>query len=454
MKTLRFIYIIFFTTILTSSCEDFLDIQPVSQLPAEGYYESESDARGGVYGIYNAAQSAFNKNFAYWGEGRADNVYTIQSTDAYSLINNSMTPTLTSSDWTSLYTMISRANYAIKYIPGIFEDDDEESMQLLGQARALRALAYFYAVRVWGDVPLITEPYLSAEQDVFTAKTNQETVLDLVEEDLEYAAANCADNEGDDSKILIIKGAANAFLTQVYMWRHKYAEALVASQKVLDNDLYSLASLSDWSAIFMNGNSGESIFEIGYNSERTNQLRILYAQGSFAEFWPSETFMNSFESGDLRQTKIYNITEAEPKQIWKFFGEGFDDGSSDPSDNNIVLTRLSDIMLLRAEALNKQGDTDGALALLNTIRERAGLPALTVATANSMYGDLESAILHERDIELCYEGHRWFDLVRTGKAISTMQPLNGISNEGNLLWPISLSALNENPNLVQNTYYQ
>ena len=95
------------------------------------------------------------------------------------------------------------------------------------------------------------------------------------------------------------------------------------------------------------------------------------------------------------------------------------------------------------------------MTLLNIIRLRAGLPAFAdEAAAIAMYGDLESAILHERSIVLCYEGHRWFDLVRTGKAIETMGPQNGLSDEDNLVWPIHINSLNKNPNLQQNEFYR
>ena len=120
---------------------------------------------------------------------------------------------------------------------------------------------------------------------------------------------------------------------------------------------------------------------------------------------------------------------------------------------SIHYTKLyDDIVLLRAEALVQKGGTANiaeALTLLNSIRTRAGLPAFdTEADAVAMYGDMESAILHERSIELCYEGHRWFDLVRTGRAIEVMGPINGLSDEKNLVWPISQGALDKNPNLV------
>lgn len=453
--------IIAFILLVPFSCvNDILDKSPVSSFSAKGFYQTTSDAQAGIYGIYDAAQSAFRLNFAYWGEGRADNVKTAQSGEGLALMQNNLNESSSSGDWTALYTMISRANYAIKYIPNVYAPGDAAGNQLIGQAKALRALAYFYLVRVWGDVPLITEPYTSIQQDIFVKKTDKETVLNQIEEDLKYAATNCVTKfNSNNDRIMFNQGAANALLTQVYMWRKKYAEALITSSLVMSNGLYSLVTnMGEWGNIFTTGYSKESIFEVGYSDSETNSLRTLYAIGSYAIYVPSDKFKQSVESGDLRIDYVYNTTLADPKAIWKFLGKGVSDEVSTVSKQDIVLIRLADIMLLRAEALNKLGGTANkaeALSLLNTIRTRAGLPAFdSEAAAIAKYGDMESAILHERSIELCYEGHRWFDLVRTGKAISTMGTINGLSDERNLVWPIYIGILNKNPNMEQNEYYK
>jgi hypothetical protein len=216
--------------------------------------------------------------------------------------------------------------------------------------------------------------------------------------------------------------------------------------------------MADWGKIFTDSYSKESIFEVGYNDTETNSLRVLYAIGSYAIFTPSEKFKASYEPGDQRIDYVYNVTLADPKAIWKYLGKGVSDEVSTPSKQNIVLMRLPDIMLLRAEALNKLGSPANkteALTLLNTVRQRAGLePFESEAAAIAKYGDLESAILQERSVELCFEGHRWFDLVRTGRAITVMNPLNGLNNEQNLVWPIHVNVLNKNPKMTQNEYYK
>ncbi|WP_114791076.1 RagB/SusD family nutrient uptake outer membrane protein [Niabella yanshanensis] len=454
------VIVVLCSMLLFSSCvKQVLDKAPVSSFSAEDFYKTPADAQAGIYGIYNAVQSAFRINFAYWGEGRADNVQTTQSGEGLILTQNNLNESMTSANWTNLYTIISRANYAIKYIPNAYSGGNGGA-QLIGQAHALRALAYFYLVRVWGDVPLIVEPYNSIDQDIFVAKNSSEEVLDQIERDLKLASANCLDRfNSDNDRVMFTKGSANALLTEVYMWRKKYAEAVTSSALVLNNTLYSLAkTMDEWGKIFTGGYSSESILEVGYNETQTNSLRVLYAIGSDPVFFPSVKFRASYEKGDLRIPYVYDTTIAQPKAIWKFLGKGVSDEDPSPSAQNIVLLRLADIVLLRAEALVKLGGASNiaeALSLLNSIRSRAGLPAIeNEENAAARYGNLELAILHERSIELCFEGKRWFDLVRTDKAIATMSPINGLSDQRNLVWPIHVSTLNKNPNLNQNDFYR
>ena len=455
MKTIYKLFALLFVLGNYSCSEELLNKEPISSFPAQGFYKTSSDAQAGVYGIYDALQSTFSRNLAFWGEGRADAVQTNHSGEPLLLKQNNLNPTISSASWNSIYQTISRANYAIKYIPDVFEGESEYSNQLMGQARALRALSYFYAVRIWGDVPLIIEPYESVDQDIFIPKTDKELVLDQIEEDLLFASQNSSQQFGGErDRILITKGGADAILTHFYMWKKDYQKAIESAQRIMDNSLYSLVSINDWSKIFTTGFSNESIFEVGYDETQTNMLRVLYALGSDSDYFPSEDFRNSFEEGDLRQDLIYDVTQEQPRKVWKFFGEGFSDESPDPSSNNIVLFRLADIILLKAEAHNQLGDVEQALNLLNIIRERAGLPDLNQSEAIILYGDVHSAIIHERFIELSFEGHRWFDLVRLGKAIEVMNPINGLSDEENLVWPIHENAINRNPNLQQNPFYE
>lgn len=465
MKKIKLIGTMIGLAVMTFSCVGLLDQEPYSNYSADSFYKTKSHAKAGIYGMYNQLQTVVNENFCYWGEGRADNVRIKHTGEPAYLHNNQLTAgTSTSADWKALYTLISTANYAIANIPRIYDASDAEGNHLIGQARAIRALAYFYIVRVWGDAPFILEPYTSAGQDFFVTKTGKEIILKQIEDDLIFAADNCYErnNNATTDRATITKGGANGILTQVYMWQQKYAEAIASADKVIGSTLYSLpVSMTNWSLIFTAGYQAESVFEVGYNDTRTNQLRVLFATGNDAKYTPSLDFRNSFEAGDLRRDYIWDTSRADSEWgcMWKYLGRGKKDDVADLAKQSIIITRLADIILLKAEAMvRKSGaasaDKDNALVLLTPIRTRAGLPALTQSAAESMYGSVEDAIMHERSIELCFEGHRWFDLVRTGKAISTMGPINGLSDPRNLVWPVAQSSLDKNPNLEQNEFYK
>ncbi|MDP3437184.1 MAG: RagB/SusD family nutrient uptake outer membrane protein, partial [Bacteroidales bacterium] len=281
---------------ITSCVDALLDKKPISSFSAESFYRTQDQARAGVYGVYNALQSAMHTNFSFWGEGRADNVKIKHAGETTFLQNNTLTASITSADWTALYTLISRANYAIANIPKVFPENDVTGNQLIGQSRALRALAYFYLVRVWGDVPLILEPYTETGQDIFVSRESSEKVLDQIEADLKFAATNCVDKfNTTNDRIMFNKGSANGLLTQVYMWRKKYNEAITTANLVIANPLYSLVTtMTAWGNMFAASYSNESIFEVGYNDTQTNGLRVLYAIGSDAHYTPSNKFMASF----------------------------------------------------------------------------------------------------------------------------------------------------------------
>ena len=152
--------IILFSALLTfSSCSDFLNEKPISDLTAESFWQSGTDAEIGIVAIYSAFAEAMSPGLWDWGELRADN-YVPHDKDAFDqkeMIYNTMSNDNQAAYWTNLYNVISRANAAIKYIPNITMTASTKN-NLLAEAYAMRAWAYFYAVRVWGDVPMYTEP--------------------------------------------------------------------------------------------------------------------------------------------------------------------------------------------------------------------------------------------------------------------------------------------------------
>lgn len=174
---------------LFSSC-DLIDIEPVSEIPSKEMWKTPRDARAGVTDIYGLFRHAMRDNYFYWGEFRADNFIrgTSLSTDQQEVIDNVLTSSHPSTQWNRLYRMINQTNLAIKYLPEAEINSIEEKNDLLAQAYAMRALGYFYAVRVWGDVPLYTEPNEVFDEALYRGRTDKDHILrNVILEDLKKA---------------------------------------------------------------------------------------------------------------------------------------------------------------------------------------------------------------------------------------------------------------------------
>ena len=190
MKKIKYILAALLLVSGFSSCESFLDEQPVSELPADQMWTSSREAKAGVSQIYGFFRSAMRENYFYWGEFRSDDFAPGASTAATQqrVIDNQLTTDLNCTKWTALYQVINQANLCIKYLPGVDMPSVSDRNDLLGQAYGMRALAYLYAVRVWGDVPLFTEPNEEYSQEIYRERTDMNYILrEVVLEDAKKA---------------------------------------------------------------------------------------------------------------------------------------------------------------------------------------------------------------------------------------------------------------------------
>jgi len=456
-----------------ASCKKALDFNPITEYSNANFWKEPSQATSALNGAYSLLQAAMGPQGVFYGEARADNValnLTSLNTESLNLLTNNVNSSLRITNWSSLYAVVNQSNLIIQNVRqmnalGIYHNKVNEYNQVLGQAYAMRALCYFTMVRIWGDLPLVTVPLKDATDNYYVERSDTALVYQQISADLDSASVYLPASYSPmpNTKALLTRGAVNAIFTDLHMWRHDYDRALESSQLVLANTgNYTLTSLTDapvlentsYAKMFTNGFASESIFEIDYNFTERGK-RSLYIQvygdlGFQPAFQVSESLMTKFAPNDLRARISYNDNRA----ITKFFEKtGFDRSQMD--DKNIILYRLSDILLLRAEALNKKGRVPEAIAIVNQMRTRAGLPILQSADYQQLNeGQIEDLILEERAKELCFEGKRWFDLIRTGKAIAVMQPINGLDNTDNYVWPIFLNELRLNPLLKQNSYYQ
>ena len=243
-------------------CSKFLDQQPISSLSKEQFWKSPEDAQAWMAGMYDGMQKTLSFRYLEWGEVRSDNLENAGTgLTQVKLLNNGLTSDMSQCDWTDLYKVISRANFAIKYIPLTPNVDPNVLKTYLGQAYAMRAYMYFFAIRVWGRVPLITEPYEGGTQKQFYKRSPIDSIKTQIQKDLDQAVNILPDNA---IVYYINKGGALAMKTDVHMWFKEYDQAIAASDALIALNRYSLVTnATDWKNMFLiPDGSKETIFNM------------------------------------------------------------------------------------------------------------------------------------------------------------------------------------------------
>lgn len=490
---------LFFIGILFAGCEKFLDKQPISQLSRELFWKTPKDADIWIAGMYDAMQKTLGNNFYLWGEVRADNEQLCGTgTGQLNFLSNTLNSSMGEVNWSNLYRTISSANFAIKYIPAIPGVAAPQIASQLAQAYAMRALMYFYSIRVWGPVPLITEPYEGADgQQKFFERSPVDIVKAQILSDIDNALKNF---DGTMPSIFKFNTASTlALQTDVTMWFKDYPGAISASDKLIALNKYSLVSnQADWKRMFTDpATSTEAILNLYWDylqdgggngvatfygsGSNTNQYKLrqplwdtLVARTTDARWWNMTDTLELYWIGAKAKVtyESYNLVSNNMKSckfsVWdpakvnttyKYLG-GYIYPNNIECQVYIPIYRYSDIMLLRAEALNKVGRATEAMDIVNTIRKRNGYMKTVTAINTTTTSKLEDAILLERQLELWGEGKRWFDLVRTDKVTLYMDQIlkdrgisTGFGDVRRILFPIHSSVFEANPLIKQNDPY-
>ena len=460
--------------LFTACADEFLEREPISDLAGENFFQTGADAESALVAAYDALQSEYYIFDRFInGDVVADNCYAGgDNPNNFQLDEFTTTPTNANveRDWRYLYEGISKANAVLDNVGKISSPDlsEERKAEILGEASFLRALHYFQLVNLYGQVPLVLNLVTSTDPEVvFQAKDEVESIYTAIIADLEFARDNLP-AAYDAGQQRATSGAANAMLAKAYAHQPTpdWSQVRSAAQAVMDAD-YQLVSDFDqlWSP--QNENSVESIFEIQFigGTNEANWGPQLWLPPSLTnDNWrkfntPANDLIDAFdEAGDAVRKSASIKFEAGlpwsdpdyPSGVVPFpFKQRLANGWSSP--NNFILLRLADVVLLLAEAENELNNTQGAAQLLNQVRTRVDLPPTTATTQT----DLRAAIALERRLELAFEGHRWFDLKRTGQAVEVMNSLNrGYDvDENKLLFPIPQTELDRNPLLTQNPGY-
>jgi hypothetical protein len=474
----KYILIITTTMLVLSSCSDFLELAPEHIINEQSFYNTAEDFETALLGTYAPWQELHDSPLIRLGELTTDNAeitWSSPTTSEVELEENEVTSTngFVGAVWSVGFQTISRCNNILNRIEGAAIDENLKS-QFKAEALFLRAYSYFYLVRLFGDLPIIKKSFTSpneiAKFDMTrrpVSEVNQLIISDLTTSFDLFKIDNLPKSRASE-------GAAKALLGKVYLTRKEYDLAATVLEDVIEMD-YAL--VENYQTLFTNGNDNlkESIFEIPYISGdigEGNGFSSLFTPARFdmaifpgnmngsGRVMPTLDLINSYEPGDLRREAscgdsvlLVSGDYAQEKYGLKFVD--FTVGLPGDGGINYTALRYADVLLMYAEALNETNRTDDAHLYLNMVRDRADLDLLNGLTK----AEFTRALEHERRVEFYSEGHRWFDLIRTGRAQTVIN--NYWANKGldftledhEVLMPIPAREINIDPNLKQNPGY-
>lgn len=490
----------------TAGCEDFLDEEPPSNLTPDNFYTIPDHAEAALAAAYADTRLVYEGSGIFsstWqmleaptGTSTTETGQNSDLNNLYGLIYDGNTGHI-ANYWNGLYRLIAQTNLLLDRVPPITPMDEAQKKKILGQAKFLRAWAYFRAVQLWGDVPLITTPQTIDSEDFQPSRTPKEEVYNLIIADLTEAEA--AGLPWMDASGRASLAAVKSLLAKVYLTMAGYPLQKGTSHYQLAADkAYEVIAFAKENPGTINlfptyadvhhestENQLEHIFMVQYNNlvagnpmenMYPNFKPVTYAGPSgTGSTVPTTSFYNSYEDGDLRAknqegyfyTSYYTNGTGDPFElgapyIFKHFNTtsaGFPGNTPTRNNNlNVPVIRYADVLLIYAEAQNEvTGPTQEAYDALKKIRDRAQLPTPDLGTYNQ--ASFREAVWKERWHELAYEGITWFDMVRlrkvfneaTGRFDDFVGHVNLNSNkplqEKHLLFPLPTPERRNNPNL-------
>jgi len=470
-----------------TACNDLLTEQPKDRISTDAFYQTAADAKAAIAATYRplSTGSLWGTNLqwalnAATDESRVgpeeENPNIVALTQLTWTTTNPYIAGSTASGgvWAGLYQMITRANLVIEKVPGIAMDETQKN-QIVAEAKFLRALGYFYLVRLYGDVPLVLT---SEEQLALGARTPSADVFTQIVKDATEAEGVLPATWATADKGRATKASAEALLTEQYIWRKDWGNAATNAKKIIDSGIYGLQANYINAFLPNSQNRNEEVFA-AQSSSVTGAPAIDIAaweyprnmnpnsNGGWGTWQPLQSFIDTYPVGDYRKDVSFFTSGLDPSgalvtflpHVYKFRPTA----RPGQQDVNWPIYRYADVLLMYAEALNEQGQTAAALPYVNMIRARArnGTGAQNRAAPADLAGldqaGLRTALFSERQWELAYEGKRWFDLVRQGFAVFqaavSKDPTATNIQATRMLWPIPQAQIDLNPLLTQNPGY-
>lgn len=437
------------TVLIFSGCENVLEPEPIDLLTDEVVLNEPKDVPLVELGLYNAFRPIAPSQVIA-GDFTAD---MLIHNGTFSQYRELGTKQITSANasvaalWGSIYNTAYLANFILERLPEVPGVPQADRDRVLATAHFLRGYAFFVGVYTFGGIPKVTSTSIETNRDI--ARASEEEILELVLDDYTFALGLLP--EEPSSPAFAGEFAVRAALARYHLYQEEYSLAADYATDVIDSELYELEE--NFSDIVLQDFTDEAIFEVGYSiSDDPGTSTNIGLNNLFVgrrEIIPSNqtvVALASTESGDRFESISFNpdqlIGNDNGWSVAKY-------GTADEDNNNIVVFRLAEMFLIRAEArarLNNITGENSAISDINILRERANAPTLTTASQNQMLSIIEE----ERRYELAFEGHRWYDLVRTGRADAVMVPFNPNWKSTYNLWPIPQRELQNNPSLAGN----
>lgn len=490
MRIIKYICV-FLLVATVSSCKKYLEKAPLDSINTANFFKTEADAIAAINGAYQPLQWPKLYNLRMWttdiwagnsivgAGGGTDGIETQDISNFITATDNAAALDI----WRGPAPGILRCNLVLKNVPAMNITPSLKN-RILGEAYFLRAHYYFILVRLFGDVPLITDPQ-TPEDNLRPSRTPKGQVYDLIVNDLQQAVKLLPARETYTGADIgrASKGAATGMLAKVYLTLGKFAETVSLCREVTG---LGYALNSNYADNFnpATKNSKESLFEVQYSGKTSysfwdneNQASWVstftgprnadFVGGGYGWNQPTAEFVSQYEANDNRKDKTilyvgcpdfdgkqyqlsYSVTGYNLRKflVPKSISPDYD---TNPSDWPIL--RYSDVLLMEAEASCELNNLQEALIPLNKVRQRAGLAAVSGLSQT----DLREKIRKERRIELAFEGQRWFDLIRYNNGQYAQSFLQSIGKTNftskHLLLPIPQKEIDSNPNLTQNAGY-